>query len=199
MLIANCINKLDIDVNLVAWQNEFCAFNRLALADGLGRDIKLRDGNVASRILPVAIHQLDSDDLSLIENELQSKLRPIDFIFRSPGVNRPLMPDDSRHGNTQSLFYRDQINKVANAIKQIIQAINRIDVLVNTDIFFEGAFKFLTKVMDEIRYPPITRNGRISLRGRIKCASIVLMPVRDKNIIFITRNNGWHNLPNIPS
>jgi hypothetical protein len=66
---------------------------------------------------------LDSDDLSLIENELHSKLRPIDFIFRSPGVNRPLMPDDSRQGNTQNLFYRDQINKVANAIKQIIQAI----------------------------------------------------------------------------
>ena len=89
----------------------------------LARDIKLRDGNVASRILPVAIHQLDIDDLSLIENELQSKLRPIDFIFRSPGVNRPLMPDDSRQGNTQSLSYRDQINKVANAIKQIVQAI----------------------------------------------------------------------------
>ena len=117
------ISQIYCDPRSFAWQNEFCAFNRLALADALGRDIKLRDGNVTSRILPVAIHQLDIDDLSLIENELQGKLRPIDFIFRSPGVNRPLMPDDSRQGNTQSLSYRDQINKVANAIKQIIQAI----------------------------------------------------------------------------
>ena len=117
------ISQIYCDPRSFAWQNEFCAFNRISLAEGIGRDIKLRDGNVASRILPIAIHQLDSDDLSLIENELHSKLRPIDFIFRSPGVNRPLMPDDSRQGNTQNLFYRDQINKVANAIKQIIQAI----------------------------------------------------------------------------
>ena len=117
------ISQIYCDPRSFAWQNEFCAFNRISLGDGIGRDIRLRDGNVSSRILPVAIHQLDSDDLSLIENELQSKLRPIDFIFRSPGVNRPLMPDDSRQGNTQNLFYRDQINKVANAIKQIIQAI----------------------------------------------------------------------------
>ena len=117
------ISQIYCDPRSFAWQNEFCTFNRISLADGLGRDIKLRDGNVASRILPIAIHQLDSDDLSLIENELKSKLRPIDFIFRSPGVNRPLMPDDSRQGNTQSLSYRDQINKVANAIKQIVQAI----------------------------------------------------------------------------
>jgi TolB-like protein/predicted metal-dependent HD superfamily phosphohydrolase/Flp pilus assembly protein TadD len=117
------ISQIYCDPRSFAWQHEFCAFNRISLADSIGRDIKLRDGNVASRILPVAIHQLDTDDLGLIENELQSKLRPIDFIFRSPGVNRPLMPDDARQGNSQSLFYRDQINKVANAIKQLVQAI----------------------------------------------------------------------------
>ena len=83
------ISQIYCDPRSFAWQHEFCAFNRISLADDLGRDIKLRDGNVASRILPVAIHQLDVDDLGLIENELQSKLRPIDFIFRSPGVNRP--------------------------------------------------------------------------------------------------------------
>ena len=127
------ISQIYCDPRSFAWQNEFCAFNRISLADGMGRDIKLRDGNVASRILPVAIHQLDSDDLSLIENELKSKLRPIDFIFRSPGVNRPLMPDDARQGNTQNLFYRDQINKVANAIKQIIQAIKYPG---RTDVYF---------------------------------------------------------------
>jgi TolB-like protein len=117
------LSQIYCDPKCFAWQNEFCVFNRLSLNDSIGRDIKLRDGNVSSRILSVAIHQLDIDDRTLIENELQSKLRPIDFIFRSPGVNRPLMPDDSRQGNTNNLFYRDQINKVANAIKQIFQAI----------------------------------------------------------------------------
>lgn len=117
------LSQIYCDPKSFAWKQEFCAFNKMALADGIGRDIKLRDGNVASRILPIAIHQLDVDDRILIENELGSKLRPIDFIFRSPGVNRPLMPDDLRQGNTNNIFYRDQINKVANAIKEIIQAI----------------------------------------------------------------------------
>lgn len=117
------LSQIYCDPKSFAWQSEFCSFNRSALKDSIGRDIKLRDGNVASRILPVAIHHLDMDDRNLIESEMQSKLRPIDFIFRSPGVNRPLMPDDSRQGNTNNLFYRDQINKVANAIKEIVQAI----------------------------------------------------------------------------
>lgn len=116
------LSQIYCDPRSFAWQHEFCAFNRLSQSDGFGRDVKLRDGNVSSRILPVTIHQLDSDDLNLLETELQGRLRPIDFIFRSPGVNRPLMPDDSRQGNTNNLSYRDQVNKVANAIKQIIHA-----------------------------------------------------------------------------
>jgi TolB-like protein/predicted metal-dependent HD superfamily phosphohydrolase/Tfp pilus assembly protein PilF len=117
------LSQIYCDPKSFAWQHEFCCFNRISLADSFGRDIKLRNGNVASRILPVAIHQLDLEDQNLIENELQSKLRPIDFIFKSPGVNRPLMPDDLRQGNVNNIFYRDQINKVANAIKEIIHAI----------------------------------------------------------------------------
>ncbi len=117
------LSQIYCDTKSFAWQNEFCAFNKMALQDSLGRDIKLRDGNVASRILPVAIHNLDGEDRNLFETELNSKLRSIDFIFRSPGVNRPLRPDDNRQDNANGLFYRDQINKVANAIKEIIHAI----------------------------------------------------------------------------
>ena len=117
------LSQIYCDPRSFAWQNEFCAFNKISLADSIGRDIKLRNGNVASRILPVAIHHLDVDDINMIENETRSKLRAIDFIFRSPGVNRPLMPDDLRQGNSNNLFYRDQVNKVANAIKEIIHAI----------------------------------------------------------------------------
>ncbi|MEJ1237286.1 HD domain-containing protein [Chryseolinea sp. T2] len=116
------LSQIYCDPKSFAWQQEFCAFNRFAQTDGIGREVRLRDGNVSSRILPVMIHQLDTDDLGLIETEMQSRLRSIDFIFRSPGVNRPLMPDDARQGNTNNLSYRDQVNKVANAIKQIILA-----------------------------------------------------------------------------
>lgn len=117
------LSQIYCDPRCFAWQNEFCAFNKSAQSEALGRDIKLRSGNVASRILPIVIHQLDQDDLTLIETELKSKLRYINFNFQAPGVNRPLRPDDLRQENSGNLFYRDQINKVANAIKEIITAI----------------------------------------------------------------------------
>ncbi len=110
------------DTKSYAWNNEFCAFNRLASQDEFGRDIKLRNGNIASRVLPVAIHNLDPEDRDLIEKELQGKVRSIDFIFRSPGVNRALRREDKRADNANKLFYRDQLNKVANAIKEIVTA-----------------------------------------------------------------------------
>jgi TolB-like protein/predicted metal-dependent HD superfamily phosphohydrolase len=108
------------DTKSFAWNNEFCVFNRLASEDEFGRDIKLRNGNIASRVLPVAIHNLDPEDRLLIETELQAKVRSIDFIFRSPGVNRALRREDKRTENANRLVYRDQLNKVANAIKEII-------------------------------------------------------------------------------
>ena len=111
------------DPKSFAWQHEFVAFNKLAKADQFGRDIKLSNGNVASRILPLRIHELDADDLRMLESELGSPLRAIDFIFKSPGVNRPLTSTDKRDDNTNKTFYRDQINKVSNAIKEIITSI----------------------------------------------------------------------------
>jgi TolB-like protein/Tfp pilus assembly protein PilF/predicted metal-dependent HD superfamily phosphohydrolase len=115
------------DTSSFAWNHEFCAFNRMANADSFGRDIKLRNGNTASRILPITIHDLEPEDKALIENELQTKVRSVDFIFRSPGVNRPLRKDDKRTENSSRLVYRDQINKVANAIKEIINGIRYPD------------------------------------------------------------------------
>ena len=117
------ISRTYCDPKSFAWQNEFCVFNRLAKEDQFGRDIKLGHGNVASRILPVKIHDLDVEDQSLLEKELGGVLRPIEFIYKSPGVNRPLTPSDNPDKNINKTFYRDQINKVANAIKEIIWAL----------------------------------------------------------------------------
>lgn len=112
------------DPNSFAWQHELCAFNNRAKADQLGRDIRLGSGNVASRILPIKIHDLDSEDKDLLERELGGVLRAVEFIFRSAGVNRSLRSHEEHpQDNLNKTFYRDQINKMANAIKEILTAI----------------------------------------------------------------------------
>jgi TolB-like protein/Flp pilus assembly protein TadD len=119
------ISQTYCDSKSFAWQNEFTAFNKMAKEDQFGRDIRLTNGNVASRILPVKIHDLDAEDKTLLENELGGVLRSIDFIFKSSGVNRPLKPSDNPDKNLNKTYYPDQINKVANAVKEIITAIKK--------------------------------------------------------------------------
>jgi tetratricopeptide (TPR) repeat protein len=114
------ISQTYCDPKSFAWQNEFISFNKAAGEDQFGRDVKLASGNVCSRIIPVKIHDLDAADTELIEDELGCRLRSIEFIYSSAGVNRPLKPDDNPDKNLNKTFYRDQINKVANAIKDII-------------------------------------------------------------------------------
>lgn len=121
------VSQTYCDTKSYAWQHEFCAFNKIALEDTIGRDIRLGNGNVASRILPITIHDVNADDIQLIEKELQAKFRHIEFTFRSPGVNRALRKDDKREDNMGRLAYRDQLNKVANALKEIIQGIRHPD------------------------------------------------------------------------
>lgn len=117
------ISQTYCDPKSFAWQHEFCAFNRLSKHDSFGRDIKLINGNVTSRILPVKIHDVDAEDRIAIEKEIGAALRAIEFIFKSPGVNRPLLAHEEHpQDNLNNTFYRDQVNKVANAIKGIIQA-----------------------------------------------------------------------------
>ena len=123
------ISQTYCDSKSYAWQHEFVAFNKLAKEDQFGRDIRLLGGNVTSRILPIKIHDLDPEDKSLLENELGGVLRSIEFIYKSAGVNRPLRAnEDHPQDNINKIFYRDQINKVANAVKEIITAIKRYNL-----------------------------------------------------------------------
>jgi TolB-like protein len=110
------------DPNSYAWQYEFLTFLRMAEQDCFGKDVKLRSGNVASRILPIRIHDLEPEDVKLFEKETGSVLRAMDFVFKtSSGVNRPLKAnEDHPQDNLNKTFYSDQINKAANAIKEII-------------------------------------------------------------------------------
>jgi TolB-like protein len=119
------ISQTFCDSKSFAWQHEFCAFNKLSKEDQFGRDIRLAGGNVASRILPIKINDLDPEDKTLLENELGGVLRSIEFIYKASGVNRALKPNDERAENLNHTYYRDQINKVANAVKEIITALKK--------------------------------------------------------------------------
>jgi len=118
------VSQTYCDTNSFAWNSEFLAFSKAASEDKLGREVKLLTGNVSSRILPIRIHELEKDDVQLFEKVLAGTLRSIDFIYQAQGVNRPLRPkDDDLADNLNNTIYRNQINKVANAIKEILQGV----------------------------------------------------------------------------
>ncbi|MFZ1805720.1 MAG: tetratricopeptide repeat protein [Cyclobacteriaceae bacterium] len=123
LILIPIVSQTYTDPKSYAWQHEFCEFNKIALKDTIGRDIRLGNSNVASRILPITIHELNTEDIDQIETELQAKFRSIDFTYRAPGVNRALRQDDRREDNIGRLAFRDQMNKVANALKEIINGI----------------------------------------------------------------------------
>lgn len=111
------------DTNSYAWNQEFLPFLEMAKADEIGLNVKLRNGNVSSRILPVRIHDLETEDEQLLADTLGGPIRAIDFIYTEPGVNRPLTSNDNPDRNLNGTIYRNQINKVANALKEIGSAI----------------------------------------------------------------------------
>ncbi len=114
------------DVNSPIWKNEFRVFQKEIKNDSFGTNIKLPNGNTTSRVIPVKIHDIDTDDVKLLESTLAGGLRSIDFIYREQGINRPLHPsDDEKHDNPQRPMYRNQINKLANVIKEIISGIKQ--------------------------------------------------------------------------
>jgi len=117
------ISRTYCDPKSFAWEHEFMAFIEQAAQDQYGLKVKLPNGNVASRVLPIRIHDLDSKDLMLCESALGTYLRGVEFIYKEPGVNRPLSPYDDEKINLNKTRYRNQINKVANAVQEIISGL----------------------------------------------------------------------------
>jgi TolB-like protein len=120
------VSQTYCDPGSYAWQGEFLRFLEMAKGDRLGPHVVLSNGNVVSRVLPIQIHELDADDQRTIEAALGGPMRAIPFIYTAPGVNRPLRPqEDHPENNKNRTVYRDQINKVANALKDIGSAVLR--------------------------------------------------------------------------
>lgn len=116
------ISQTYCDPKSFAWSSEFLVFLKMAAQDSIGLKVRLPKGNISSRVLPVRIHELDANDRKIIETEL-GPLRAIDFTYQSAGVNRPLRPKDDEAMKGSQNVYRDQVNKTANAIKEIIGGI----------------------------------------------------------------------------
>ena len=119
------ISRTYCDPNSYAWEHEFKAFIDQASKDEYGLKIKLQDGNVGNRVLPVQIYEIDQDDVNLVQSVFGGVLRGVEFIHKEAGVNRPLRPDDDPKENLNRTNYRNQINKVANAVREIITALKK--------------------------------------------------------------------------
>jgi TolB-like protein/lipoprotein NlpI len=127
------ISRTYCDHSSFAWEHEFKAFVVQGSGDQFGLKIKLTNGNVASRVLPVLIHDLDMADVKECELVLGGTLRGIEFIYREPGVNKPLTADDDEKKNLNNTKYRIQINKTANAIKEIISGLKKEPVATTSE------------------------------------------------------------------
>ncbi len=123
LVLIPIISRTYCDPKSFAWEYEFKAFVEQASMDNYGLKIKLQNGNVVSRILPVLIHDLDKNDKDICESILGGVLRGVEFIYREAGVNRPLKPDDDTAINLNKTKYRNQVNKVALAVKDIFSGL----------------------------------------------------------------------------
>jgi tetratricopeptide (TPR) repeat protein len=117
------ISRTYCDPKSFAWEHEFKAFVELASKDQFGLKVKLPNGNVASRVLPIRIHDIDPADVRLFELIHGGLLRGIEFVYEESGVNRPLTSDDDENRNLNKTKYKNQINKVALTISEIIQGL----------------------------------------------------------------------------
>jgi eukaryotic-like serine/threonine-protein kinase len=118
------ISRTYCDPKSFAWDNELNAFFNEASGDQFGFKVKLPNGNVANRVLPIRIHDLDPADIKLFESVVGGVMRSIDFVYKETGVNRQLRAkdDDIIIKTSGQNLYRDQINKAALAIKEIIES-----------------------------------------------------------------------------
>ena len=119
------ISRTYCDHKSFAWEHEFKTFVEQTAQDQFGMKVKLPNGNITNRVLPVCIHDLDIADIKECESVLGGVLRGIEFIYKEPGVNKPLTSDDDEKRNLNRTKYRIQINKVANAIKEIITGLGQ--------------------------------------------------------------------------
>jgi tetratricopeptide (TPR) repeat protein len=192
------ISRTYCDPKSFAWEHEFKAFVESACNDQFGLKIKLPNGNVASRVLPVRIYDLDSSDIKLFEAVLGSVLRGVEFIYAESGVNRPLKPDDDEKINLNKTRYRNQINKVGNAIKEIILGMKKEPIqAVNEKNQTKGSIIGFREDKVKIEPEKPAKSGKrklissVALVAILVIAAIIAYPkIFKKNTIEKLRSSG---------
>jgi len=168
------ISRTYCDPKAFAWEHEFKAFVEQASHDQYGLKVKLPNGNVASRVLPVRIYDLSPEDIEACETVIGGVLRSIEFIYAEPGVNRPLRAnEDNPNDNLNHTTYRNQINKVANSIQDILQGLKH---------YIQHPGGFPERVIEPAQTP-----GKNS-RKKIIAGSVLVLLLIVLGVLFVP---GW--------
>jgi len=209
LIFVPIISRTYCDPKAFAWENELKAFVNLASADQFGFKVKLSGGNVANRVLPIRIHDLDSADTRLFESVVGGVMRSIDFVYKETGVNRQLRAKDDDLSKSQGqILYRDQINKVSLAIREIIESMKspgsldreiQKEILVKEIKVEETVEKEIIKLKKGIQADKIEsekekrfallRNPRIIIPGIMVIIAILV------TLIFLLNRNEGKNVP----
>jgi tetratricopeptide (TPR) repeat protein len=173
------ISRTYCDPKSFAWEHEFKAFVEQASKDQFGLKVRLPNGNITSRVLPVCIHDLDPEDVKQCESVLGGVLRGIEFIYKEPGVNRPLKSNDDEKTNLNKTKYINQINKVANAIKEIISGLKTELVKPGKEKIqrVEPLEEVKTKEIKGIHEKPTRTSKRMLLSGVTILATLIIATV----------------------
>ena len=169
------ISRTYCDPKSFAWDHEFKAFVDQASKDQFGLKVKLPKGNVASRVLPIRIYDLDNEDIKLCESVLGGMMRGVEFIYEEPGVNRPLKSDDDEKINLKKTKYRNQINKVGNSIKEIIQGLKSGSVEVSEEQ--TGKDIHIKQEIEEEKIIPEAKSSKYSIPTLISTIAIIIILV----------------------
>jgi tetratricopeptide (TPR) repeat protein len=171
------ISRTYCDPKSFAWEHEFKAFIELVSQDQFGLKVKLPNGNVASRVLPVRIHDLDAADIKECESVLGGVLRGVEFIYKEAGIDKPLAPGDNEKKNLNNTTYRIQIIKVAHAIKEIISGLlTKPIVFVKEEPQRSGSLgKIRNEERKEVPEKPTKLSKRKLLIGSIALAVLLVI------------------------
>jgi class 3 adenylate cyclase len=201
LLFIPIISQTYCDVNSPVWKHEFQLFLEEIRKDSIGSQVKLPNGNLASRVILTKIHDIDKEDVRLLEAELSGSLRSIDFFYREDGVNRPLLPtDDEKNPSPLRPLYRNQINKLANTIKEIISAIklDRTGGVVETTAYQPSARTIVPNVIPTSLSPAINVQVIDRQRPNIYLAwTSNDLKERREEMAIILQKAGFNVLPSV--
>ncbi|MDH5399560.1 MAG: hypothetical protein OEX02_15530 [Cyclobacteriaceae bacterium] len=110
------------------WISEFKKFVDDANGDDYGIELAREGKTAVHRVVPILINKLEDSKLALLEKETDSDIKPIELIYQSSVIDRPLMPSDQPPKNECNTIYANQLKKVARAVELVIETMKLTDV-----------------------------------------------------------------------